>query len=250
MSRLEKSASMKHVLAALRNGDFAHPGEIEAIEMAFRSIAKKPQQWLLDVGCGLGGTAHHLQQHGWGQVVGLDLDASLIEYAKQHYTDVNFFHCDVLRAQSLIQRKFDVIYCFSSFFCFPKQQETLAHLAHMAASQCDLVIFDYSRSEQKAVESPFPWSETARRFYPIHVSELKEMLSSSGWNFQHSVDISAQFAQWYTELIHQFEQKQGELLKKFDPQLLQALHTGYTQLLNDIKENRVGGVLIYATKQQ
>ncbi len=37
----------KRILALIREGDYAHAGEEEAIERAFRSIPKNPGHWLL-----------------------------------------------------------------------------------------------------------------------------------------------------------------------------------------------------------
>ncbi|WP_156411958.1 methyltransferase domain-containing protein, partial [Legionella bozemanae] len=67
----------KQILAMLREGDFAHPGETEAIELSLSPIAKNSEARLLDVGCGLGGTAHYVQKKGWGTVTGVDIDSDL-----------------------------------------------------------------------------------------------------------------------------------------------------------------------------
>ena len=51
----------KKLLSFLRDGDFAHAGETEAINLLMGQFRKKRIQYILDVGCGLGGTAHYLQ---------------------------------------------------------------------------------------------------------------------------------------------------------------------------------------------
>ena len=45
----------KRILALIRDGDYAHAGEEEAIECALGSIPKDSRDWMLDVGCGRGG---------------------------------------------------------------------------------------------------------------------------------------------------------------------------------------------------
>ena len=60
------SITGKQILALARGGDYAHPGEEEAIELVMAPVAKRPDQVVLDVGCGCGGTAHYLADHGWG----------------------------------------------------------------------------------------------------------------------------------------------------------------------------------------
>jgi len=51
----------KRLLALVRGGDYAHAGEEEAIELAFRAVPKAPQKSILDVGCGRGGTIAFLR---------------------------------------------------------------------------------------------------------------------------------------------------------------------------------------------
>ena len=82
----------KRILALIRDGDYAHAGEEEAIERAFRSIPKSADRWMLDVGCGRGGTAEYLRRHGWGHAEGLDRDADSIEYARATYPEDRISH--------------------------------------------------------------------------------------------------------------------------------------------------------------
>jgi phosphoethanolamine N-methyltransferase len=238
----------KQLLACLRHGDFAHPGEIEAIDLAMHSIAKNPGQNLLDVGCGLGGTANYLHGQKFGQTVGLDLDAELIRYAKKRYTELSFIQGDVCDLTSLVNRTFQVICCFSSFFSFPLQQDALYAMGSVVDSGAKLVIFDYSKNSGEWFDSPFHWSKTATHFNPIYIPQLREMLSKSGWHFENSMDVSHQFEQWYETLLQQFESRQTELIKQFDSSLFDKMYDGYRQLLLMIKAGTIGGIIVYATK--
>lgn len=239
----------KQLLAFLRHGDFAHPGEVEAIKLAMNPISKQPKQHLLDVGCGLGGTAHYLQQAEFGKVVGLDIDNDLITYAKKRYADLSFIHGDVLQVKSLVNQLFEVIYCFSSFFSFSSQQDALHALASIASPHAELVIFDYSRFSYELIESPFHWSKTATQFNAIYVPELTDVLLNAGWRFKRSVDITYQFEQWYETLLQQFESRQTEIEKQFEPSLVNKMYEGYRQLLLAIKAKKIGGVVVYAIRQ-
>ena len=96
----------KRILALIREGDYAHAGEEEAIERSFRSIPKNGDSWLLDVGCGRGGSAEYLRRHGWGHVEGIDRDAESIEYARTTYPEIGFHVCDVLDVPRTVTRKF------------------------------------------------------------------------------------------------------------------------------------------------
>ena len=239
----------KQLLACLRHGDFAHPGEIDAIDLGMQSIAKHPNQNLLDVGCGLGGTAHYLHGQGFGHVVGIDLDEDLIRYAKKRYAKLSFVHGDVCDLTSLVNKPFQVLCCFSSFFSFPLQQDALHAMAFVAEKGAELVIFDYSKNSHGWVDSPFYWSKTATHFNPIYVPQLKEMFSKSGWHFKSSMDVTLQFEQWYETLLQQFESRHSELIKQFDPSLFDKMYDGYRQLLLMIKAGTVGGVIVQATRE-
>ncbi len=169
----------KRLLSYARQGDFAHPGEIEAIQLAMAPIAKHKTQRLLDVGCGLGGTAHYLQQRGWGEIVGIDVDNDAIQYAQQHYKDASFIHGDILQANDYFATPFNVICCFSSFFCFSSQQNALEQFAQIGEKNCTLMIFDYSRPALSAVNDFFPWSKTESQFHPIYLPELRVAINKS-----------------------------------------------------------------------
>ncbi len=49
------SASGKAILSLVREGDYAHPGEEQAIDLVFRTFLKKSDCQVLDLGCGRGG---------------------------------------------------------------------------------------------------------------------------------------------------------------------------------------------------
>lgn len=243
------SKSAKEILAYVRKGDFAHPGEIKAIEIAFEPIVKEKSQKLLDVGCGLGGTAHYIQKNGWGTVMGIDLDADLIQYANQHYPDISFILGDILQLNDLIQEKFDVIYSFSAFFCFASQQLALKQMASLANPQAQLIIFDYSLRAEENYHSPFPWSNTASRFNPIDLPVFEQWLLEAGWHLKRAVDISAYFETWYEQLVQLFETHRTNILSQFDADVFDKMVVGYrTLLLEDIKSHQIGGVIIYADR--
>lgn len=237
----------KHLLSFARQGDFAHPGEVEAIQLAMAPIEKNKSNRLLDVGCGLGGTAHYLQQRGWGEITGLDLDGELILFAKEQYHDVSFIEGNILQAESLLPQKFNVIYCFSSFYSFISQQEALHQFSRLAAEGCTLMIFDYSRFNPATCVNPFAWSKTEAQFNPVYLPELKEQLTAANWKLKSHLDITSQFEHWYVQLLHHFKTKKEALLERFDRNLFQQMYDGYQQLLTDIREQKIGGIIVYAT---
>ncbi|HHF7375597.1 class I SAM-dependent methyltransferase [Legionella bozemanae] len=236
----------KQILAMLREGDFAHPGEIEAIELSLSLIAKNSEARLLDVGCGLGGTAHYVQKKGWGTVTGVDIDSDLIDRAKTSYPDVQFICEDILNSTKLAHKSFQCIYSFSALFCFTSQEIALKKLSQLSDSHGRLVLFDYSRPDATPIQSPFPWSKTASRFNPIYLPELKKQLSETGWRFNESIDLSEYFIHWYKLLLRSFEQKREQVEQQFGQHAWDILYSGFKQLLIALDAKKIGGIVVYA----
>lgn len=232
--------------AYLRGGDFSHPGEIEAIQCTMNPIDKNSKQLLLDVGCGLGGTASYIQTHGWGKVTGIDIDQEVLDYAKKHYSNISFFLCDASQSHDFFQeKKFQVIYLFCSFFCFSKQEESLTSLSQVAARDCHLIIFDYSLLVDYSLDDPFVWSKNSPHFYPID-SSIDLKLKNSGWYMQDQVDISNKLKKWYEQFITTFDEKRDGYIKQFGEELFNGMYRGYSCLLDHICQKKIGGSIIYA----
>src|ERR1700753_1854553 len=97
------------VLSLVRDGDYAHAGEEEAIERTMRPIAKRSDQIIIDAGCGRGGTANYLFARGWGKVIGFDIEAASIATARKNYPSVAFFECDICNVDKTISVKADIL---------------------------------------------------------------------------------------------------------------------------------------------
>jgi ubiquinone/menaquinone biosynthesis C-methylase UbiE len=178
----------KRILALIREGDYAHAGEEEAIERALRTISKNSGQSLLDVGCGRGGSAEYLRNRGWGHVDGIDRDAESIEYAHATYPEIGFHVCDVLDVPRTVTRTFDVIYMLNAFYAFDRQREALVELRKVAKPAAQLVIFDYTVGPN-AGDTPNPMMPHA-----IRLPEIAAMLRDAGWEPGAIEDLSADYA--------------------------------------------------------
>ena len=200
----------KRILALIRDGDYAHPGEEEAIERAFRGVAKSSHNWILDVGCGRGGSAEYLRCHGWGNLAGIDRDVDSIEYAKATYPDVEFHTCDVLEIPATVGREFDVIYMLSAFYAFADQRAALAGLRKVAKPGARLIIFDY------AIGRDADLSVQGQVFipHPIRLSEISTTLREANWTAGVVEDLSADYARWYTTFVERIGRKRDPRSKR------------------------------------
>ena len=169
----------KRILALIREGDYAHAGEEEAIE---RRSARFQETRI--GGCLTSDAGAAAAPITCGAMDGVRLRESIamatsIEYARATYPEVGFHVCDVLDVPRTVTRTFDVIYMLNAFYAFDRQREALAELRKVAKPGAQLVIFDYTVGA-KAGDTPNPMMPHA-----IRLSEIATMLRDSGMGAGH-----------------------------------------------------------------
>jgi SAM-dependent methyltransferase len=231
----------KRILALVREADYAHAGEEEAIERSFRSIQKNSAQWLLDVGCGRGGSADYLRRNGWGHVEGIDRDAESIEYARTTYPEIGFHVCDVLDIARTVTRAGDVIYMLNAFYAFDRQREALAELRKVAKPAAQLVVFDYTvgpKSPGAQVPALMP--------HAIRLTEIAAMLREAGWEPGAIEDLNADYTRWYATFLERIQLKRAEIEKIGGADWYNFVFSMYSGLHGEIAGGGLGGAIVHA----
>lgn len=248
MFSLRKYAGKKLVSYA-RQGDFAHAGEEDAIELVMKKYDKNINNKILDAGCGLGATANYIQEHGWGTVTGFDIESESIEHAAKHYSSIDFYASDVNQIDSLLPQIFDIICMFNSFYAFNDQSTALSALNNIAIPSSQLAIFDYS-IESKNNENKF-YREASKdqiSFKPIVINEIESLLISTKWRMKNLVNISDKYLRWYSDLLNKLEKYQDNIVSEFgENAFVKAIQT-YSDIHSAILKNELGGVVVYAEK--
>jgi len=235
----------KRILALIRDGDYAHAGEEEAIERALRSVQKNSQSWNLDVGCGRGGSAEYLRRHGWGNLAGIDRDNDSIEYAKATYPEIEFHTCDVLDVPATVTREFDVIYMLNAFYAFADQRAALAALRKVTKPKARLVVFDYAIS---VPPSEADLSVEGQVFipHPMQMSGIADLIRESGWEPGAIEDLSADYTRWYAAFVERIRRKQDEIEKVSGDEWYRFVLSMYSGLHDVIASGKLGGAIVHA----
>lgn len=243
-----RSFAGKNLVSYARGGDYAHPGEEEAIELLMSGFEKNQSRMILDVGCGLGGTAKYIQDKGWGKVTGIDIEKESIEYARIKYPDVEFFEADVLDVGNvLLDRKYDLIYLFCSFYSFPKQFEALQAITEHAQNNAVLLIFDlvdYTNGQHRLIEL----QQKDRITNPIQKTKLSEMLTNIGWGLTKIIDLNEKHVRWYKNFLIQLNNKRHEIINLFGEMAYISAIARYETWLEEISSERLGGAIFQAKK--
>jgi ubiquinone/menaquinone biosynthesis C-methylase UbiE len=235
----------KRILALIRDGDYAHAGEEEAIERSFCAIPKNPDHWLLDVGCGRGGSAEYLRRHGWGHVEGIDRDNDSIEYARATYPNVAFHVCDVLDVPRTVAREFDIVYMFNAFYAFSNQRDALAGLRRVAKPGAQLVIFDYTIGPRANDESLAVDGQVLIP-HAIRLSQIAAMLRDAGWEPDGVEDLSTEYARWYAAFVERIRLKRAGIEKIGGGDWYTFVLSMYSGLRGAIVQGILGGAMVHA----
>jgi SAM-dependent methyltransferase len=235
----------KKILALVREGDYAHPGEEAAIDLVMRDFVPDRKRLILDVGCGWGGTANYLQERGWGQVVGFDLDAAAIAYAQATDPQVQFLTCDVYEASARLAGPFHLLCLFTTFYALPDQQAALRQLRRVAAPQGWLIIFDYLDLTEDGNTLPIREEEGAV-WNPLKLQGLEPRFAAAGWTILKVDDISPKFGEWYADLVSRIAARKKQIVNLEGPAWYRFVHDFYGGMLASIKGGSLGGVMVTA----
>jgi ubiquinone/menaquinone biosynthesis C-methylase UbiE len=222
-------------------GDYAHAGEEEAIIKVFSKLNKGSNRLILDVGCGQGGTANFIESNKWGKVVGVDIELASIEYAKKHYSDIEFYQSDVVNLPNLfLETKFDIICLFNSFYAFPDQIQALKSMRKVASDDAQLAIFDYLEVNS----SKYTDSKNTETILPISSKKIRDMLAKTGWNSDDFIieDITVDYQRWYQDLVAKLEKNKAIVIEKYGLNFYEMALKTYTGFV----EKDFGGAIVYA----
>lgn len=232
----------KAILARVRRGDYAHPGEEEAIELVSRGIDRLDIHRVLDVGCGRGGTAAWFHRHNWGQVVGVDVDATSIDYARKTYQGINFIVGDACRLNELNVGPFDFVYILNSFYAFPSQRLALQSIRSVCRAGSQLCIFDYART-QNSIVPPALGSDIGN---PIVLEDMPDWLAETGWTMAGFEDCTEKYVGWYDTLLAGFEREQEWIDENFGEDWRRYVLSWYGELRNALADRVLRGVVFKA----
>lgn len=238
--------SGKKMVAFVRGGDYAHPGGEILITRALERFPKDQDRIVLDVGCGLGGTAQYIQKQGWGKVTGVDIEEASIVYAKKTYPEVEFFVSDVMKTSKISSdKKIDLICLFNSFYSFPDQLGALKELSKIVKKDADLVIFEYTdlsdgKSQQIQIDD--------KNFFslPINQNSFENMLTMSNWKYINSTNLDKECEKWYAEFMENFERKREQIIEKFGIDMYKRGYDRYSGICDAFKDKIMGASIFYA----
>ncbi len=247
-SRMSMSSlTGKRILSLVRDGDFAHAGETEAVDFVLDVMTRESSRRVLDLGCGLGATAAMIAERGYGQVTGVDIDPGTIDYARRSYPGVAFECASAGDVSAAVTGPFDTIVMFNAFYGFPDQAKTLRECRALAAPRGELLVFDYTTPA---------WNDTARDFctsyarggywHPLVLDRLADEFAAHGWRLDSVRGLNDEYRRWYRTLVATIDARRDRIVAASDEEWFAYARWRFTALLAAIEAGVIGGAIVRA----
>jgi SAM-dependent methyltransferase len=240
------NATGKRLLALIRDGDFAHPGEVAANELLFSGVRPDPSRRILDAGCGSGGTASWVQSRGLGAVIGIEIDAATALLARERHPEVTIVEGDLQRAAEILDGPFDLVYSLTAVYAAPDQAAVFRELGALAAPGAELRLLEYADPEGRFAETT-SGSPSWGWWRPLAPRDLPELLTAAGWTTLRVRDLHQEFVNWYRDLCSRIDRKRDEIVRDFGRGWYDFVASEYAGILGLVRERALGGVLVTAS---
>ena len=221
----------KELLAILRGGDFAHPGEAETLDLLFAGIPPDAHRTLLDVGCGRGGSAAYLHKHGYGEVSGFDIDRESIDYARKAYPALTLLACDVRSCSQCFHSTFSLIYALSVLYALdtPGQRAALMETHKLATPGAILLVFDYMLGRHRQGKVP----AYRAHWTPLDTKAFAQTAAHAGWALSEYRDMTSDFVRWYTDLVDRIRTSRDRITEAASDEWWRFTLTSYENQLEE-----------------
>jgi SAM-dependent methyltransferase len=235
------------ILALVREGDYAHAGEEEAIELAMAAIERDPRRLILDAGCGRGGTAGYLVKNGWGGVIGIDIQAESIEAARKNYPNATFLAGDVCAVERQMTERPDVICMFNAYYCFKDQPGALQALSRVARPGTRMIMFDHvdrgGYQDNPLLDAGEPFLHN-----PPRLDEIADRLAEAGWHEPAIREIHDAYIGWYRRLVDRIEHARGAIVEVAGEPGYEHVLRLYRGLVAAAEQGRLGAAIVSAVR--
>jgi len=176
---------------------------------------------VLDVGCGIGGSAFYMAENYGVQVLGVDLSRNMLGIAKDRLTrkpqaiqDKVTFNLQDITKQDYAPGSFTVIYSRDALIHIPEKKALLTLFHRWLAPGGRLLISDYCHGDQKLSEEFIKYRK--QRGYDLRtVKEYGSIIESVGFHDVGANDVTDMFEDILRRELKKFSSTKTQFLEKF-----------------------------------
>ena len=179
--------------------NFVSPGGLASARACIARLGLRPGMRVLDVGCGLGGSAFCMARDHGVQVHGIDVSANMIEGARQRLHAEGLQGLVTLEQQDVMAldlarhgARYQVVYSRDAFLHIHEKARLLGVLRELLAVGGLLFFTDYCRGEG-APSKAFAAYIVERQYDLRTVSEYRQLLEHADFSQVQVIDRTAEF---------------------------------------------------------
>ena len=175
---------------------FVSPGGKRCAIELIEKFGLKPGGRVLDVGCGIGGSAFLMKQQFNLEVDAIDLSANMLELAERRLTEaglagqVSFANRNCLEIEA--KDTYDGIYSRDVFLHIKEKEQLFARLFRALRPSGKLLFTDYCCAEGPFSED-FMQYVNQRSYHLCSVSEYQTLIEEAGFEGVEAADVTKQF---------------------------------------------------------
>lgn len=185
--------------------EFHVRGREATVELAHRA-SLRPGLHVLDVGCGLGGSARYLAAEHQCRVSGIDLTEEYVEVANALADLVGLTDKVAFRQASALEMPFedgtfDVVWTQHVQMNIADKRAFYREIARVTRPKGLFLFHDIFRGDGGSVYYPVPWADEPSISFLASPGEVKRMLTDLGFVILDWVDKTEQSLQWIVAAI-------------------------------------------------
>jgi ubiquinone/menaquinone biosynthesis C-methylase UbiE len=225
--------------------EFHVRGREATAELAGRA-SLKPGSRVLDVGCGLGGSARYLAAEHQCQVNGIDLTQEYVDVANALAGMVGLSDKVAFRQASALEMpfgdgSFDVVWTQHVQMNIADKRAFYREIARVTSPKGLFLFHDIFQGDGGPLYYPVPWAEEPSISFLAAPADVREMLEELGFVIHDWVNKSEPSLQWVVAAVEKVKVSGPPPL---GPHLLMG-DTAKTKLGNAIRNLREGRFVVY-----
>jgi len=180
-------------------------GHEATVELA-RRASLRPGTPVLDVGCGLGGSARYLAHEHGCKVTGIDLTQEYVDAARvladtvRLSDDVSFQQASALELP-FEDGSFEVVWTEHVQMNVEDKRAFYSEISRVLAPDGRLLFHDIFRGDGEALQYPVPWAEDPLISFLAKPATIRGLLEELGFVIQDWDDKSQQSHDWFVAAL-------------------------------------------------
>jgi len=233
---------------------FVSTGGAETTSMLTKDLGLTPDMKVLDIACGIGGSAFLMAREYGVQVHGVDLSTNMLgiakEYREQSEPDVKHrvqFHMEDVTTMSYPDSFYDLVYSRDAIMHIEDKRALYKNFYNTLKPGGQLLVTDYCWGNMEHTEK-FLNYVAQRNYHLLNVEEYGKILESVGFKNVKAVDKTDLMVEVMYRELADFHKIKDEFVKEFSQEDFDWIVKGWEDKIPRCKAGQQVWGLFTATK--